>query len=215
MMKFRIKRWRYVVDWKLQGSLIIHGLTYGGMVLLAVSLGIFSPLLWDLGAIETGGRYEEQAIVMLYLHERFWPLAALCLFLVVLGAIRYSHRVAGPMVRYKRHLRLLADGKFPPPLRTRRNDFMKEEVSCLNKAMLGVSERVEAIQRAQAELQRKLAAHVAVSGDTPDELVAVVAACEDLERSIDTFQQVSDGGSPVPTAKPAVAAPVVVPVGST
>ena len=71
MMKFRIKRWRYVVDWKLQGSLIIHGLTYGGMVLLAVSLGIFSPLLWDLGAIETGGRYDEPALVMLYLHERF------------------------------------------------------------------------------------------------------------------------------------------------
>ena len=201
-MRLRIQRWRYVVDWKLQGSLILHGLTYGGMVLLAVSLGIFLPLLWDLGSVGLSGNFEEQAIVMLYLHERFWPLAALCLVIVVLGSVRYSHRVAGPMVRYKRHLRLLANGKLPPSLRTRRNDFMKEEVSCLNQAVLGVSERVDAIRRAQIELDSKLVACVAASGDMTGELTAVVTACGELGRAVGTFQQVPGGVEVEPVAEP-------------
>ena len=200
-MRLRIQRWRYVVDWKLQGSLIVHGLMYGCMVLLAVSLGIFSPLMWDLQTIDTSAGYEEQAIVMLYLHERFWPIAALCLVIVVLGAIRYSHRIAGPMVRYKRNLRLLADGKLPPPLRTRRNDFMKEEVACLNKAMLGVSERVDAIRRAQIELDHKLKDYVAVSGEASEELTAVVTACGDVGRAVGTFMEVPENTKPKAAAE--------------
>jgi hypothetical protein len=136
------------------------------------------------------------------LHERFWPLASLCLVIVVLGAIRYSHRVAGPMVRYKRHLRLLANGKFPPSLRTRRNDFMKAEVSCLNQAVLGVSDRVDAIRRAQIELDSKLGACVAASGDMTGELTAVVTACAELGRAVGTFQQVPGGVEVESVAEP-------------
>ena len=201
-MRFRIQRWRHIVDWKLQGSLVFHGLIYGCLVLVAVSLGIFSPLLWDLGSVGMNSSFEEQSIVMLYMHERFWPLAVLCLVLVVLGAVRYSHRVAGPMVRYKRNLRLLADGKITPPLRTRRADFMKEEVSCLNEAMFGVGERVDAIRCAQIDLARKLDACVAASSEPPGELTAVVAACGELGRAISTFEQVPEGGQIESVAEP-------------
>jgi len=213
-MRPPIKRWRYIVDWNLQGSLIIHGLVYGGLVLVAVSLGIFSPLLWDLEATDPATHYEEQAIVMLYLHEQFWPLLAMCLVIVVVGAIRYSHRVAGPMVRYKRYLRMLANGKIPPPLRTRRRDFMKEEVACLNKAMLGVSERVEAIRRAQVELQCKLTDHLAECDGVSEELTAVVAACDDLQRAVGNFQHVHEDGHQKPSVEQVVAPVLAEPVGS-
>ena len=202
-MKQRIMRWRYIVDWKLQGSLILHGITYGGMVLLAVSVGIFSPLLWDLGVVNMDGGYEEQAIVMLYLHKRFWLLAAMCLVIVVLGAVRYSHRVAGPMVRYKRNLRLLADGKFPPPLRTRRADFLKEEVACLNKAVVGVSERIDAIRRAQLDLRRKLTDCAATSHMDSPELAAAMTACDELERTVRMFHHVDEPLDVRPEVSPA------------
>lgn len=191
-MKARITRWHYIVDWKLQGSLILHGLVYGSLVLLAVCVGIFSPLLWDLGIVNMDGGYEEQAIVMLYLHDRLWLLVAFCLILVVLGAVRFSHRVAGPLVRYKRNLRLLAQGKMPPPLRTRRADFLKEEVECLNLAVAGVGERVGAVRRAQVELRRKLTDCISKFDDCPDELQVVVSACAELERAVRTFQHVEN-----------------------
>ena len=191
-MKQRIMRWRYIVDWKLQGSLILHGITYGGLVLLAVSVGIFSPLLWDLGVVNMDGGYEEQAIVMLYLHKRFWLLAAMCLVIVVIGAVRFSHRVAGPMVRFKRNLKLLSSGKFPPPLRTRRADFLKEEVGCLNKAVVGVGERIDAIRRAQVDLRRKLTDCAATTLDDSPELAAVIDACDELERTVRMFHHVDE-----------------------
>jgi hypothetical protein len=203
-MKQRIVRWRYIVDWKLQGSLILHGITYGALVLLAVSAGIFSPLLWDLGVVDMDGGYEEQAIVMLYLHERFWLLAMMCLVIVVLGAVRFSHRVAGPMVRFKRNLRLLSDGKFPPPLRTRRTDFLKEEVGCLNKAVVGVGERIDAIRRAQVDLRRKLTDCAETVDDPSVEFAVVMTACDELERTIRMFHHVEEPLSLQPEVAPAL-----------
>ncbi|HEB53166.1 MAG TPA: hypothetical protein ENI87_07935 [bacterium] len=191
MAPSRFVRWRYVVDWKLQGSLIVHGVVYGVLVLLAVSFGVFAPLLWELGV---GGApeqdFEEHAIVLLYLHERFWLLAAACLVVVVIGAIRFSHRVAGPMVRYKRNLRLLAAGKLPPPLRTRSNDFLKEEVACLNEAVAGVGERVEAIRRAQADLRHQLAAWLESEQPPAQAVETLLAACAEVDRAIDEFVHV-------------------------
>ena len=201
-MKQRVLRWRYIVDWKLQGSLILHGIAYGGLVLLAVSVGMFSPLVWDLGAAGMDASYEEQAIVMLYLHERFWLLAAMCLLIVVLGAVRFSHRVAGPLVRYKRNLKLLAAGKLPPPLRTRRADFLKDEVGCLNQAVAGIGERVAAIRRAQADLRRKLAACHNVLHGPSEEFAAVLAATEDLDRAVRMFQQVDEPHDVLPELVP-------------
>ena len=149
-MNKRLLRRRFIVDWKLQGSLCAHGVLNGVLVLVTVSCGIFAPLLWNLRDGSELHRFEEQAIVMLYMHERFWLLAALCLCIVVLGAIRFSHRIAGPLVRYKRNLRLVAAGKLPPPLRTRRGDYLQEEVACLNDAVAGVASRLPALHEAAA-----------------------------------------------------------------
>ena len=198
-MKQLIMRRRFIVDWKLQGSLILHGIAYGGLVLLVVSVGVFSPLLWELGVVDMERSGEEQAIVMLYLHKRFWLLALMCLVLVVLGAVRYSHRIAGPMVRFKRNLKMLSDGKLPPPLRTRRGDFMKEEVGCLNKAVVGVGDRLDAIHRAQVDLRLQLSGCAATLHAPCDEFVAVVAACDELERKLRMFDYT---GEPL-TAPPA------------
>jgi hypothetical protein len=203
-MKQFIMRRRFIVDWKLQGSLILHGITYGGLVLLAVSVGVFSPLLWDLGVVDMDRSDEEQAIVMLYLHKRFWLLALMCLVIVVLGAVRFSHRIAGPMVRFKRNLKMLSGGKFPPPLRTRRGDFMKEEVGCLNKAVVGVGERLDAIRRVQVDLRRKLTDCAATPHDSCDEFAAVVTACDELERTLRMFDHPEEPLNLPPEAEPAI-----------
>lgn len=203
-------RRRYIVDWQLQGSLIAHGLLYGGLVLVAIVGGIFLPLVWDLG---DGGRppqFEEQSIVMLWMHERLWYVMAICAAIVVVSAIRFSHRIAGPLVRYKRNLRLLAAGKLPPPLRTRPGDYLQEEVACLNAAVAGVSTRVEAIHRAQVAVQAEILALLArVPADRAGG-EALVAASRELEHRVREFVAHDPGDSrasnPVPAAVPLCAA---------
>ena len=187
-------RRRYIVDWKLQGSLCLHGLLYGMLVLVAISCGIFMPLLWNLGDQNNLAGLEEQAIVMIYLHERFWLLAAACAAIVVLGAVKFSHRIAGPLVRYKRNLRWLADGKLPPPLRTRNGDYLKEEVACLNAAVAGVSVRIEAIRKAQRALRRELHALAGGGvGAAAAPFAALLAADEELGRQLAGFREIDPG----------------------
>ena len=186
----RIRRLRYVVDWKLQGSLTAHGVVYGASVLAAIGFGIFAPLLWGLADTGAESGFEEQSIVMIYLHDRFWLIALLSLLVVVIGTVRFSHRVAGPMVRYKRNLSLLADGKLPPPLKTRRSDFLKEEVEILNRAVAGVGARAAAIRRAHAEVVRRVDALAAVSGTGSPAVQQLQVACAELERAAQTFEHV-------------------------
>lgn len=187
-MNKRVLRWRYIVDWRLQGSLVAHGLLYGALVLVTVIVGIFAPLLWNLSDGAPGAGIEDQAIVMLYMHDRFWFLAALCLLIVVLGAVKFSHRIAGPLVRYKRNLRLLAQGRMPTPLRTRSNDYLKEEVACLNAAVAGMKARIDAIREAQVAVAREIQA---LSMRTPrqaaSQLEPLVAAGGELERRVAAF----------------------------
>jgi hypothetical protein len=200
-MHKRFLRRRYIVDWKLQGSLCMHGLLYGSLILVAVSCGIFVPLLWNLGGSANLPQIEEQAIVMLYMHERFWALAALCIGIVVLGAIKFSHRIAGPLVRYKRNLRLLAEGKISPPLRTRRGDYLQEEVACLNQAMAGVAARVEAIQKANAAIRRELQGVLArTPRQSQSQLEGLVEAGRALEAAVGAFAAIDSGDDRLPEA---------------
>lgn len=186
----RIVRWRYIVDWRLQGSLCLHSLLYGLLVLVAVSCGIFLPLMWNLSDADATRVFEEQAVVMLYMHDRFWWIALCCLAIVVLGGIKFSHRIAGPLVRYKRNLRLVAEGKLPSPLRTRAHDYLQEEVACLNRAVAGIAARVEQMQKAHAVLERELEAAAArVSRQAEFELEPVRAANRELARCLGAIQR--------------------------
>jgi methyl-accepting chemotaxis protein len=151
-------------------------------------VGIFLPLLRGLDGAPRAPGLDDRAVVMVYMHERFWGIALLCFVLVGLGALKLSHRIAGPLVRAKRNLRLLAEGKLTPPLRTRRSDYLKEEVDCLNKAVAGVAQRVDAIRSAQIAVSRELAAALAaLPRHAAADLEPLVVASRELQRSIDAF----------------------------
>ncbi len=186
-MDRNFSRRRYIVDWKLQGSLIAHGLLYGGLVLVAIIGGIFLPLVWNLGDAGRPAQFEEQSIVMLWMHERVWYVLAICAVIVVTSAIKFSHRIAGPLVRYKRNLRLLAAGKMPPPLRTRPGDYLQEEVACLNAAVAGVAVRVDAIRKAQAGIQGEILAVLARLPADSGAGEGLVEAARELDRCMREF----------------------------
>ncbi|MFK7739869.1 MAG: hypothetical protein AB8H80_06055 [Planctomycetota bacterium] len=200
MLKNKLRRRRLVVDWTLQGGLMTQGIVYGLIVLLAMVAGIFAPLLWDVEA-GSDGFGAEQSIVLLYLHERFWWIAGLCLLMVVIGALRFSHRIAGPMVRFKRNLRMVSAGDLPTDLRTRPGDFLKAEVECLNTAVRSVGEKVDAIRLAQVAVRRRLSDCISTTFDESQELEQLVAACEELEHAVLQFRHVDTGdashGEPV------------------
>lgn len=206
------RRRRLVVDQKLQWSICGHTIVHGIWLLVLVAVGLFSPLLLALRDGAPNEAYDTDiATVMLYMHHRFWWVAAFGCVAIALGALRFSHRIAGPMVRFKRNLRWLGEGRLPAPLVTRSGDFFKAEVDCLNQAVAGVQQRLETIQAAHAVLRRELGTAidaVRASAATVD-LSALVAAEAQLAAGLERFTQLPD----VDAVSPCEAAPELALVG--
>ncbi len=195
-------RRRYIVDARLQYSLCRQVVGYSLLTLVGVTVGLFWPVLSGL-ADPTSEMDGDFATVMLYMHDRFWIIALVCLVLAAGGSILTSQRIAGPMVRFKRNLRMLADGRLPAPLRTRSRDFMKEEVDCLNSAVMGVEAMVDDAKAATTRLQQavvELRHRAERIADT--ELTAVVAdadrALHDLKSQLARFVVEGDIDGPLP-----------------
>ena len=186
------RRKRLLIDRRFQLALIGKLLAVQ-LVLLALA----TAALWLFTDSELGATLQRASITAASVRELIAPvlitmgvvsaaLATVATFLVVLVA---SHRIAGPLVRYKRNLRLIAQGKLPPPLRTRPDDYLKEEVVCLNEAVAGVRQRIDAIREAQVAVAREIQAVVARSPRQASALLEpLVVAGHQLERTIGAFE---------------------------
>lgn len=182
------KRRRLLVDRRLQGSIVSHALTAMAFALLVGIAGAIVPLIWQLS---DGGSadHEGPGIIMCYLHERFWPIALISALIVAGSALHFSHRIAGPLVRVRRYLRRLGDGEIPPALQTRRRDFLKNEVECLNFATDGIARRIAAVHRAQHAVELAFAELRTTPGCAADE--ALERAIAEMGSAIAEFRPAS------------------------
>ncbi|MEO0479437.1 MAG: hypothetical protein AAF196_08155 [Planctomycetota bacterium] len=132
-LKSRVRR-RVLVDRQLQIGLAARASMFTFCVIALISAALFLPLIRELSDKSQGNVDVDTAVVLLYLHERFWPLAFGAVILSALLSVLTSHRIAGPLVRVKRNLWSIAQGRIPGPLVTRDRDFLKDEVRALNAA---------------------------------------------------------------------------------
>lgn len=202
-------RRRWIVDAPFQWSLITRSLVQTLLTLLFVSIGIFGPIVQRMAA-KDGANADDPAIVMLYMHGRFWWIAGACLLLAAFSALLVSHRIAGPLVRFKRNLRWLGEGRLPVPLRTRDGDHMQPEVECLNAAVEGLGKRLHAVQAAGEAVRtalRQCARELEV-GSEPAAMAAMkvaLAAADRLSSDLAAFEH-GVGADAAPLAIAATAA---------
>lgn len=186
------------------------------VTLAFVMVGIFGPIIGKLASADASSTTDDPAIVMLYMHSRFWWIAAACLLLASIGALLVSHRIAGPLVRFKRNLRTLGQGKLPAPLRTRARDHLKLEVDCLNEAVAGIARRVADLRTVEAELAASLQRCAdefdgGSDSDARDALVAAKAAATRLAIELAAFHSLEDPDATRTAATPTTAPPALTP----
>jgi len=134
-MSEKFKRTHYLTDFSLQMRYI--GVTLLTLVLFfCVSIGVvyvtgWSHLVERLSQIYPQGRLVE-ILQLIYLRL---GVGFLLLLPVALGLTLYlSHTVAGPLVRIKRYLRLMAKGEFDlAPIVLRRFDELKDVADLINE----------------------------------------------------------------------------------
>jgi len=76
----------------------------------------------------------------------YYPIiicALITLPIVVVDMMKMTHRIAGPLVRFRRTLRDLSEGKQVPPLKLRKGDLLMEFQDEFNEYLMRLSDRCQ------------------------------------------------------------------------
>lgn len=144
-MSEKFKRTHYLTDLPLQLPYIILNFTVL-LLFLAVSVGIvyytgWADLVEKLSQIYPQGRLME---IMRLTYVRLGIGFLALLPVAVAGTLFLSHTVAGPLVRIKRYLRMMAKGEFDlAPLVLRKYDELKDVAELINQITSKMGPRLQ------------------------------------------------------------------------
>jgi hypothetical protein len=186
------RRRRYLIDIPMQLGLSARFLGWViGYLVLFVGL-LLVPVLWD-GVFGEGEVRLATALLERLKGFAGFNLVALIavLSLFTLHMIRFTHRFAGPMLRFRSILRDIGRGMYPEYVRLRRHDFLKDFALELTQALTGLREQTLRCRRINAATQqaarRLLQVATEVDAD-PETLVMlaheVLATAERLDRNL-------------------------------
>jgi hypothetical protein len=125
----RYKRRRFFVDRRVQGALVLRSLFYWVFCLLTITVMMMAWRMVTMPVLETAGQVGS-------LWADYAPVAVaslLMLPIIVMDTVRLSNRFAGPMLRFRRKLRELAEGESIEPLKFRDADYWSEMADDFNK----------------------------------------------------------------------------------
>ena len=128
MKSYIQKRRKYFVDSQVQGAILRQAAYYwlaGSLVfVIVVTLYRIVPPWLVSGDLSLARAWHHLAPLVVS--------SAVFLPLVMFHAVRFSHRFAGPMVRFRQVLRLLSKGETAPQIRLRSSDFWQDVATELN-----------------------------------------------------------------------------------
>ncbi len=192
------KRRRILVD-RLQLQLLTITLLYFAVTAAVFAVAIFAPLVWQLNVEGPGVEQAGAASEFLSLHKRFWPALLATFALLSAHAILTSHRIAGPLYRFRAVFEEIGDGNLALWVGLRRRDLLLKEAEALNRMILGLREGVQRVARHEREASRcaaglERALGASPGGETAAQLANLQEALALLEQQLKHFK-VDHGGS--------------------
>ncbi len=107
-------------------------------------------------------------------------------FLVVFFALRDSHKIGGPLHRFRLNMQQIGEGDLTVNTSLRGGDELKPFVDSMNTMTESLKEKVLALKAAQGALSRELAA--AKEADTLSKLDEAEKKCAELKVLLDAFK---------------------------
>lgn len=167
-------------------------------LLTCFALALFAPVIVALLWGDDRQRLEA-ATLLLAFHVRLWPaLAGLALALVCV-TVTLSHRVAGPLFRFRAVFEAVARGELWSSTGIRRKDYPQEEAAALGHMVATLRDRCRALRSAHHEAAAALV-WLKASGAPPASLAALDTA---LRRSADVLDwyQIEPPATPAATTE--------------
>ena len=154
----RARRHKYLIDGKLQLRLTAVALAYVAFYIVMMIAAIFVPLIFELRAADPNSH---QAYLLaknfIYLHGHIWPIVLLVMAIVCLHSLWFTHKVAGPLYRFRQIFLAIADGKVPGQQRLRKRDYLQPEMKLINKMLWGLREKEANLRDTQKAIANSIA----------------------------------------------------------
>ncbi len=176
------KRKQFVVDQRLQSKLLLYSFRHILIVVLAVAFVLFTP---SIAVVINNDVQSEQAVRaaahLLHLHASFWTTAVLVVILVAADSIRLSHKIAGPLHRFRKALREWRTGEIPQRIQLREGDLLLDFCDEVNVALDDARAQRAALDQRDQELLR-LVEQLQVSNDGSGDELGSARVRETLSR---------------------------------
>lgn len=179
--------------------------------LLAIALVVRTASAVLMGSAETATASADQ---LLHMHDIVWPALAGFLLAATAVSVLTSHRVAGPLYRFRQVIGDVARGSLTQRVRLRRGDYLTAEAAALEEMIAALRTRTESAQLAVAKASARAATVRAASPPDAACLLALDEALHEASEALAWFQTVapsrrmaaavsaSIGPSPPPAKQP-------------
>lgn len=146
------KRRRILID-PFQYRLLCINILYFCIILLVFAGALFLPLILQLDST-TGSVVEqgELASEFLSLHARVWPAMFIAFVLLAIHSIFVSHRIAGPLFRFRSVFRAVANGDLWVRANLRKRDYLGKESEVLNEMIASLQSKIKGLEEHYTEL---------------------------------------------------------------
>lgn len=141
-------RRRRILISAFQYRLLMVDIAHFGTIVLIFALVVFLPLMLQLRSSTSRSPAEAQELAdaFLFLHARLWPALILVLILLAFHSVLISHRIAGPLYRFQRVFRAVAEGDLSVRATIRRRDYLTQEADLVNEMIAALRTRIMAIE---------------------------------------------------------------------
>jgi general secretion pathway protein G len=138
-------RRRFIVE-GFQTAFLLTLVVWVAGWLVVLATGVLAPAIWPLLAGRPQDTDPALASALLILHDSLWlPLAIFFLGLTIV-LIRETHRVAGPLYRFRQVFRTIASGDLSLRVRVRDGDYLTQEADELDRMVAALRDRVSHMQ---------------------------------------------------------------------
>ena len=167
---------------------------YVVVVIVAVSAALFLPLMLQLVHLPVSSTEAPRVADQFeLLHSRFWPVVAVVSLLLLVHGVFFSHRIAGPLYRFRRIFQSVASGDLTVRTSIRKADYLHVEAQCLGEMVDALREKIGRIEAHHADIapqleRLKAAAACGALREVEQEADRLRATVEQLTRAMEPFQ---------------------------
>ncbi len=185
-MRWRDRRKRLIVE-GFQLQFVIVSLLW-----LAVTLLLFLAVLFGPAAVlvvwpdTTDAQRADAASRLIALHEHAWPAVVLALASGGLFLVRHSHRLAGPIYRFRVTFSRVAAGDLTPRVRLRKGDYLVDEAAELDAMIRSLARAIDDI-RAAADVAAEAADSLPPGGREGEAASVLAAAVARIRDRLETL----------------------------